>query len=1513
MTNSRIPLKTVACDKNITGVSKGKVIYLRKEGSRAKGGEYFKINKTVGGGGSCVCYEATLLSENKTGRLKEYYPCPEANSDFKFELRRNSENQLVATEKTKDGFLSAREDFVHSYHLLREVMRANKNNADFTTFIPDFSIYYACDAEGNFIEASSAYVFTDPENLTVFEDYVKEIHKHPASGSEHKLVTVLETVATLTECVKILHEKGLLHLDIKPANFGIPERNGKLLTDTVTLFDINTIYSLKEALEFGEGTEGFASPEIRGGRADNRSDIYSIGCTLFNAIIVSDDVDIDGYDKKYYTNIQQLVERSRLITASETNSSVFLVWKLTAILKKCLAEFPEKRYQSCVELIADIEDALTLLYPNQISRKLPASKKLVILDKELDKKNAADSTLMFMYHLYRKPLYEFLGNGDTLNILTVGLGNYGQRFLDCCLPLAQVLGRKINVKAVSADKSADMRDKEIYLSNRPEMKEFFSIDGSVCEGSYGSLFFGNAYFKPGDKKHNIEIADSIVGDTEWHYVFIALGDDSLNKSVAQSFCSATCGNCSVNYVNSGSPINNKRYGNPVNMTEDITSDKRFSELERMAFNAHLVWKSGLNIDLREEKQKYRDEYYHKSSFSNVISINYKLFAMGIGSDDAEYAASEFFEKYKALSDEEKCNAIALEHRRWVCEKICLGWQRNYDLEACAYGPTSDRKEKKHITIVKSEPTLVLKTKKWKNSKWDTASDSELETLDGLDRVSVELHRVYKRRADKLRRECALFDAPMIQLRNISKQSTEASIAFSEWYSCLSLIWNGCANKVREYERLACRLSSVLSDTLPKNDGETAKTLVKLIDRRFEIIIKSMSYMDYKSNDSNLLEYIPFILTNKLSTHMVIPFACETNTDMFGNVAAATIVNPELITYLYHFENAKDVYRFKDAVRYTVSYMKEKCVSSKLRFILTYADGEKTENAVIDLKEELKGDKTLSVIQNISLNKISDESDIAIVIEEKLGSRVRVDCAEQNDTALSFLLTGAGFYGRYPKYRFDMNTMKFKTVKECDFLQYIKAKQYLKITDMFASKNSKGYLETPSAFYNDYEALWKECYRGKEFAWKKMCAILSKYHETSDRLATLNFDSAKDSSRIRMRFLLPAEAFDGANKIINALEETNVIDEESEVYYYTTDSCEVNIYAPSAIEAKIKNLFADPYVLCDPDSIDCLKTTYSIGICYDSLFVRSLDLSAAGKHAERIKSCIKLLEDKFSFISNYSESADDPNIISFTYATKRIKKLLTVAGNILEIYIYHKCLSSGRFDDVATSYEISWDGTAVKSEFDVLVTKGFAGLMIEAKAVESIEQDFYFKLSCLAAEFGTNCKAVLIADTVEKKYNDNSGNEMQRMRGDMLDVVTVSDPRQIDCIDKTLADILKGDAEPAVSTQKDAQIPDEPKKIQAPIEHKPSEPSKKSELTAAPSANSPKKKMTREEFLARKISVCKFEQRQLSLLQSKGIKTVGDFLACSEEALKNMKTKNGVSYGAQFILCRERLNEELKDI
>ena len=1488
--NQRVPVQTIKCDKAVAGVTKGKVLYLRKEGSAKTGGDFFKITNTIGEGGSCVCYEATLLGEKKNGRLKEFYPLDSVSGRASFSLVRNEFNHVVSTEETKEAFKVTRHDFIESYHLLRNVMAENNKNAHFTSFIPDFSIYYACDENGNFIDNSTAYIWTSPQNLTVFEKYIEDIHRYPGAHPEHKLFTILKTTLTLTKCIKILHEKGLLHLDIKPSNFGIPQRKNELLTDSITLFDVNTIYSLKSAFTTGYGTEGFSAPEVARGRADNTSDIYSIGCTLFSALIVSDEVEKLGYSREHYTKITKLIESSKLISASETNSNLYLKHVLTHILKKCLAESPSRRYQSCEELAEDLKEALNYLYPAEIKSKLKPNQELVVMEKELDKKRGPGANLSLLYHLYKNPLFEHLEKeSESIDVLIIGFGNYGQKFLDSCLQVGQVYGKKLNVNVVSNNRIAGAADKEIYLASRPELPNFFSIDGNKVADEYGNISFMSKDFAAGTgaTKKNQELALQIIAENEkTRYIFIALGDDQLNKNVAQAFADATKNkfDCSVNFAVEGEQIKGKVYGNPVFMSKDITTEPEYQEIERMAFNAHLAWEDGLNIDMENTKKKFNKPYNHRSSVANAISIKYKLYSIGLEMNDWAQTASDYAQKI-AEEPKKRIELIAFEHRRWNCEKISEGYTRISDLEACVYGPTKDEKAKRHICLVSCRADTPLQTDFWKynnRDRWDNAGDGDLKALDPLDQLSVRLHQTYLRHANEMRKSVSLFDDTMKRLKMIANKNISSGIAFSEWYSALSLLWSRASTSIKEYAPLKDKLLKSL-DVLETDDKKTAIALVEIVDKRFALILKSMEYTDWKDKDSRLVDAIPFILTHKRDVHLAIPLSTGNNTRIFGNVATPTVVNPSQVTYIHHFAHDDDIADFNDAIKYVFNYLPEKNVSAKLNFVLSYRKDEAIANEMEKLKVVLE-EKNSRVL----LIEAENEFDIAQNIILALDDKLHVDAIEQNSTPLSFLLMGAGVYREYPKYCFDIGKKKFYDVVDCDYLKYIHAGQYLKVSDMFASKNSKGIIESPLAFYNDYDKLWKKAYRGQEGVWKKTCRLLSKHHE-SDTIVTINFDLLKEKGKIeKYRYLVPTGSFTGAKSIIDFMVEANVFEKESAIYYYTPDSCEINIFASEFLKDKIKTLFADPDLIVFYDHLLRKKTPYSVSVAYDYLKVSQFDLRSVGKHADRVKALLQLLENEFAFINGLTESSSDNQIVSFNYATPRIKKLLTNEGNILEVYIYLKCLKSGLFDDVATSYEVAWDGTPITSEFDVIITKGFASLLIEAKATEEIKQDFYFKLSSLANQFGTNAKAVLVADTIEKYFSVNvENNSMQRQRGDMLDVFTVFDAKDIDNIDKALAKLLD------IEIPQKAILPSTP--TPSPV------PPPKPQSTCNITLDSKIWVLNNPEFL---------EHSQVSILNNHGITTIGQFLEQTEDSLGNIKSSKGLSFKGKYWEIQKKLKKKM---
>lgn len=305
----------------------------------------------------------------------------------------------------------------------------------------------------------------------------------------------------------------------------------------------------------------------------------------------------------------------------------------------------------------------------------------------------------------------------------------------------------------------------------------------------------------------------------------------------------------------------------------------------------------------------------------------------------------------------------------------------------------------------------------------------------------------------------------------------------------------------------------------------------------------------------------------------------------------------------------------------------------------------------------------------------------------------------------------------------------------------------------------------------------------------MCNAFERFSEKNDLVARFNINTDL-SVPTACEYVVPNELRDGYNYVVSFLrDKACVIGSESRVEYRTTESCCVIIYVGSDNLNSVKALFADPRKFMNQKDISIITKPKTVEVYFDSLAVNALNIENYPDSADskkKIGELLSALQDEH-YIFNLKNT--DNKLFSFVYATRQSKQLLTSAGRMLEIYVYHKLQSSG-FSDVVTGYEINWGDSSVKSEFDCIVTSGFRSVMIECKAQEKISQDYYYKLSCLAKQFGINAVPVLIADTHERDDRDNSLNEMQRERGEMLGVYTIYEREEINNIDSTIRRILK---------------------------------------------------------------------------------------------------------------------------
>ncbi|MCD8148082.1 MAG: hypothetical protein LUE92_00645 [Clostridiales bacterium] len=795
----------------------------------------FEIRKKLGEGASSICYEAHHENSGN-GTLKEFLP---ANiCTFERDKERGSVVETSEFKGDYERFLEAKEEYVKPYHELMRIKRSGVNE-DLATFIPEFEIYQGYIDDENTV--GTVYVWTPDCKKVTFEKVCDEIHKHPNKNPERKLITVLNAIESLTKCVCAFHSAGLIHRDIKPSNFGFDKYEGETLTQTLKMFDINSVCSVYERNIVRMGSEGFQEPEAEYGQApDNQTDIFSIGASLFYALIVPEETEKNKkkeecyYNPDYYDRLREMVDDSRLIKASEANSHPKLKNILIRILEKCLGE-RSIRYERCEELLEDLNKAKYYALPSEIARKQMAGERWILadLEKSLDASIEKNSFLTIQYHLYEFPLYTYCAEGeDTINVLVIGFGNYGQKFLDACLQSGQIRGKRLNVTVVSDD----CEDKRIYLEDRPELTKFFNIEGSLAgdEESYGDVSFEIRNLKRDEPDAVIKIIQDITLEHYeskcLHYIFIALGEDGLNKVAADSYkevAEVAEKDCVVSYVCEGehSAVKQDSMLRPLYVNEDIKKSALYPEIERMAFNTHLLWEKNLNIDYRSVRAEFRKKYNHDSSVSSVLSLKYKLYSIGIDLDKTGYnEAAQKFEETIKKSSGIKNELIWIEHRRWVAEKVCLGWRRIKNIGECAGGKTNNKKEKRHICIVKSRPDQMLADEYWKNDnydKWDKAGKKKLDELDELDRMSVNLHRMFVNMANRAKKENLLSGNMISGIITLVRDDEKAAAAFQEWFGCMKDIWNGDTRKVHLYRGLKKDFLDTVN-SLPDKDLDKAK-------------------------------------------------------------------------------------------------------------------------------------------------------------------------------------------------------------------------------------------------------------------------------------------------------------------------------------------------------------------------------------------------------------------------------------------------------------------------------------------------------------------------------------------------------------------------------------------------------------------------------------------------------------------------------------------------------------------
>lgn len=163
----------------------------------------------------------------------------------------------------------------------------------------------------------------------------------------------LEVFIKAAEGLSYAHRKGIVHKDIKPANIMVEKTDdGDILVKILDfgISQLNDKGSKQEKQDRVVGSAPYMSPEqIRGEPLDARSDIYSLGCSIFETLCGEPPFVADDYDD---TVAMHLEDDTPLL---RDRTDVDMPIEIDAVVQKCMHKEADRRYQNASELIIDLK------------------------------------------------------------------------------------------------------------------------------------------------------------------------------------------------------------------------------------------------------------------------------------------------------------------------------------------------------------------------------------------------------------------------------------------------------------------------------------------------------------------------------------------------------------------------------------------------------------------------------------------------------------------------------------------------------------------------------------------------------------------------------------------------------------------------------------------------------------------------------------------------------------------------------------------------------------------------------------------------------------------------------------------------------------------------------------------------------------------------------------------------------------------------------------------------------
>ena len=299
-------------------------------------GKRYVIEEMLGQGGMSAVYKASDPNLKRVVAIKVIHPHLSTDPDF---VKRFEEEAAAVAQLRHPGIVQ-----VHDFNR-------------------DDDIYYM------------VLEFVPGETI---QDHLKRLND---SGRKLSPTKAMEYMASACDAVDYAHQRGMIHRDIKPANLMLNTLGQVILMD----FGIAKIVGSQRHTATGAvvGTAMYMSPEqIKGEQPDRRTDIYSLGVTLFEMVSGRPPFEADSAMTLMMMHINDPVPNPKKLNPDVPDS-------LVAIINKALAKDPADRYQTAAQMAAALRNALA----GRAAGPVPSAKSTMVEETPTMMKSAKATTV----------------------------------------------------------------------------------------------------------------------------------------------------------------------------------------------------------------------------------------------------------------------------------------------------------------------------------------------------------------------------------------------------------------------------------------------------------------------------------------------------------------------------------------------------------------------------------------------------------------------------------------------------------------------------------------------------------------------------------------------------------------------------------------------------------------------------------------------------------------------------------------------------------------------------------------------------------------------------------------------------------------------------------------------------------------------------------------------------------------------------------------------------------------